>query len=45
MAIHYKIANWTNHNYFTYLLLKPHTDAKALQAKFPAWLECTTAGR
>ncbi len=32
-------SEWTNHNYFTYLLLKPHTDAKALQAKFPAWLE------
>ncbi len=32
-------SEWTNHMYYTYLLLKPHTDAKALQAKFPAWME------
>jgi putative ABC transport system permease protein len=32
-------SEWTNHNYFTYLLLKPHTDASALQAKLPAWME------
>jgi putative ABC transport system permease protein len=30
---------WTNHGYYTYLLLKPHTDAKALEAKFPAFQE------
>ena len=32
-------SEWTNHNYYTYLLLKPHTDAKALEAKFPAFME------
>jgi putative ABC transport system permease protein len=32
-------SEWTNHMYYTYLLLKPHTDAKALQARFPAWME------
>ncbi|MEO8763304.1 MAG: ABC transporter permease [Ginsengibacter sp.] len=32
-------SEWTNHNYYTYVLLKPHTDAKALQAKFPAFME------
>ncbi|HEY2649285.1 MAG TPA: FtsX-like permease family protein, partial [Puia sp.] len=30
---------WTNHGYYTYLLLKPHADAKALAAKFPAFQE------
>jgi putative ABC transport system permease protein len=30
---------WTNHGYYTYLLLRPHTDAKALAAKFPAFQE------
>ncbi|MCW3118443.1 MAG: transporter permease [Chitinophagaceae bacterium] len=32
-------SEWTNHNYYTYLLLKPHADFKALQAKFPAFME------
>ncbi len=32
-------SEWTNHNYYTYLLLKPHTDAKALESKFPAFME------
>jgi len=32
-------SEWTNHNYYTYLLLKPHADAKALEAKFPAFME------
>jgi putative ABC transport system permease protein len=32
-------SEWTNHNYYTYILLKPHTDAKALEAKFPAFME------
>ena len=32
-------SEWTNHNYYTYVLLKPHTDAKALEAKFPAFME------
>ncbi|WP_298712562.1 ABC transporter permease, partial [uncultured Chitinophaga sp.] len=31
--------NWTNHAPYTYLLLKPGTDYKALEAKFPAFLE------
>ncbi|HVS96757.1 MAG TPA: ABC transporter permease [Puia sp.] len=32
--------NWTqDYGYFTYILLKPHTDPAALQAKFPAWLD------
>lgn len=30
---------WTNHNFYTYLLLKPNADAKALEAKFPAFME------
>ncbi|MGI8635760.1 MAG: ABC transporter permease, partial [Segetibacter sp.] len=32
-------SEWTNHAYYTYLLLKPHTDAKALVRKFPAFME------
>jgi putative ABC transport system permease protein len=32
-------SEWTNHMYYTYLLLKPHTNPEALQAKFPAWME------
>lgn len=31
--------NWTNHSPYTYLLLKPGADYKALEAKFPAFLE------
>jgi len=32
-------SEWTNHAYYTYLLLKPHADAKALEKKFPAFME------
>jgi len=32
-------SEWTNHNYYTYVLLRPHTDPKAFQAKLPAFLE------
>jgi putative ABC transport system permease protein len=32
-------SEWTNHNYFTYILLRPHADARALQAKLPAFQE------
>jgi len=32
-------SEWTNHNYYTYILLAPHADAKALEAKLPAFQE------
>ncbi len=32
-------SEWTNHNYYTYLLLKPNSNARALEAKFPAFME------
>jgi putative ABC transport system permease protein len=32
-------SEWTNHSYYTYLLLKPGTNAKALEKKFPAFME------
>jgi putative ABC transport system permease protein len=32
-------SEWTNHNYYTYLLLKPHANARALEKKFPAFME------
>ncbi|MEP7141463.1 MAG: ABC transporter permease [Ferruginibacter sp.] len=32
-------SEWTNHNYYTYVLLKPNTNAKALEAKLPAFME------
>jgi putative ABC transport system permease protein len=32
-------SEWTNHGYYTYLLLKPNTNVKALEAKFPAFME------
>ena len=32
-------SEWTNHQYYTYLLLKPNTNAKALEKKFPAFME------
>jgi len=32
-------SEWTNHQFYTYLLLRPHTDAKALAAKLPAFME------
>lgn len=31
--------NWQQQQFFTYLKLKPGTDAKALEAKFPAFVE------
>jgi putative ABC transport system permease protein len=32
-------SEWTNHTNFTYILVKPNTDVKALEAKFPAFQE------
>jgi len=32
-------SEWTNHTGITYLLLKPNTNAKAVEAKFPAFME------
>src|SRR6266542_1386589 len=32
-------SEWTNHTNYTYILAKPHTDVKALAAKFPAFQE------
>ena len=32
-------SEWTNHTNYTYILVKPHTDVKALAAKFPAFQE------
>jgi len=32
-------SEWTNHNYYTYILLAPHADAMALEAKLPAFQE------
>jgi putative ABC transport system permease protein len=32
-------SEWTNHNHYTYLLLKPNANAKALEAKFDAFQE------
>ncbi len=32
-------SEWTNHNYFTYILLSPHADAKKLEAKLPDFQE------
>ena len=32
-------SEWTNHSYYTYLLLKPNADAQALEKKFPAFME------
>lgn len=32
-------SEWTNHNYYTYLLLKPHTSAAEVEKKFPAFME------
>ena len=32
-------SEWTNHNHYAYLLLKPHTDPKALEKKFPDFME------
>ncbi|MET6997047.1 ABC transporter permease [Chitinophaga defluvii] len=31
--------NWNNFDYYTYLLLAPGTDPKALEAKFPAFIQ------
>jgi putative ABC transport system permease protein len=32
-------SEWTSHNYYTYLLLRHHADAKALEKKLPAFME------
>jgi putative ABC transport system permease protein len=32
-------SEWTNHNYYSYILLKPHADAKAVEKKLPAFME------
>jgi len=32
-------SEWTNHMFYTYLLLKPNADAKGLEKKFPAFME------
>jgi len=32
-------SEWTNHNYYTYILLRPHADAKAFEKKLPAFME------
>jgi putative ABC transport system permease protein len=32
-------SEWTNHNYYTYLLLKPHTNVKAFEKKLPTFME------
>jgi putative ABC transport system permease protein len=32
-------SEWTNHNHYTYLLLKPNANAKVLEAKFDAFQE------
>ena len=34
-TLKFKEYTWSNVNYFTYLLLRPHTDPKKLQARFP----------
>ncbi len=37
------LSNWTNHAPYTYLLLKPETDYKTLQARFPLSLKGASA--
>ena len=32
-------SEWTNHNYLTYLLMKPNANAKAFESKLPAFME------
>ncbi|HVV02739.1 MAG TPA: ABC transporter permease [Puia sp.] len=32
-------SEWTNHNYFTYVLLQPHTDVKAFEKKLPGFMQ------
>ena len=32
-------SEWTNHNFLTYLLMKPHTDIKAFEKKLPGFME------
>ena len=34
-TLHFKEYTWSNIGYFTYLLLRPHTDPQKLQARFP----------
>jgi len=32
-------SEWTNHNYYTYILLQPHTDARAFEKKLPGFMK------
>ncbi|MFT4152869.1 ABC transporter permease [Parafilimonas sp.] len=32
-------SDWNNHNFLTYILLKPYTDVKALEKKLPAFMD------
>jgi len=32
-------SEWTNHNYLTYILMKPNTDVKAFEKKLPAFMQ------
>ncbi|MDO6430169.1 ABC transporter permease [Flavitalea sp. BT771] len=32
-------SQWTAHNYYTYILMRPHTDAASLEKKLPAFME------
>ena len=32
-------SEWTNHNYYTYLLFRPHTNVAAFEQKLPAFME------
>ena len=32
-------SEWTNHNYYTYVLLKPHVSAATVESKFPALMQ------
>jgi putative ABC transport system permease protein len=32
-------SEWTNHNYYTYILLQPHTDAQAFEKKLPDFMK------
>jgi len=34
-TLHFKEYTWSNVGYYTYVLLRPHTDPKKLQAQFP----------
>jgi putative ABC transport system permease protein len=32
-------SEWTNHNFYTYVLLQPHTDAKSFEKKLPGFMQ------